>query len=102
MTTTSSFMSIPATPAFLAASLLRTSLVPMGTSCVPWGFPVTVLAWISTGPDLPNMVLGQTAHFRALSLRNYYAKWCADSPIAQRLLAQRSRDSGQFRSLLDE
>src|SRR5262249_49118102 len=48
------------------------------------------------------MVLGQTAHFRALSLRNYYAKWCADSPIAQRLLAQRSRDSGQFRSLLDE
>src|SRR5215469_6944242 len=47
------------------------------------------LAWISTGPDLPNMVLGQTAHFRALSLRNYYAKWCADSPIAQRLLAQR-------------
>src|SRR5262249_1744550 len=60
------------------------------------------LAWISTGPDLPNMVLGQTAHFRALSLRNYYAKWCADSPIAQRLLAQRSRDSGQFRSLLDE
>src|SRR5215469_11111259 len=60
------------------------------------------LAWISTGPDLPNMVLGQTAHFRAFSLRNYYAKWCADSPIAQRLLAQRSRDSGQFRSLLDE
>src|SRR5215469_14671657 len=35
-----------------------------------------ILAWISTGPDLPNMVLGQTAHFRALSLRNYYAKWC--------------------------
>src|SRR5215469_17377065 len=61
-----------------------------------------MLAWISTGPDLPNMVLGQTAHFRALSLRNYYAKWCADSPIAQRLLAQRSSDSGQFRSLLDE
>ena len=64
-------------------------------------FP-SAIAWISTGPDLPNMVLGQTAHFRALSLRNYYAKWCADSPIAQRLLAQRSRDSGQFRSLLDE
>src|SRR5262252_3289300 len=59
------------------------------------------LAWISTGPDLPNMVLGQTAHFRALSLRNYYAKWCADSPIAQRLLAQRSSDSGQFRSLVN-
>src|SRR5215467_4930136 len=65
-------------------------------------FGPPTLAWISTGPDLPNMVLGQTAHFRALSLRNYYAKWCADSPIAQRLLAQRSRDSGQFRSLLDE
>jgi len=64
--------------------------------------PTIQLAWISTGPDLPNMVLGQTAHFRALSLRNYYAKWCADSPIVQRLLAQRSRDSGQFRSLLDE
>src|SRR5215467_7184751 len=55
-----------------------------------------------TEPDLPNMMLGQTAHFRVLSLRNYYAKWCADSLIAQRLLAQRPRDSGQFRSLLDE
>ena len=40
---TSSFMSIPATPAFLAASLLRTSLVLMSTSCVPWGIAVTVL-----------------------------------------------------------
>src|SRR5262245_13281001 len=48
------------------------------------------------------MVLGQTAHFRVLSLRNYYAKWCADSPIARRLLAQRPHDSGQFRGLLDE
>jgi hypothetical protein len=44
---------------------------------------LAALAWISTEPDLPNMVLGQIAHFRALSLRNYYAKWCADSPIAQ-------------------
>ena len=60
------------------------------------------LAWISTEPDLPNMVLGQNAHFRVHSLHNYYAKWCADSPIAQRLLAQRPHDSGQFRSLLDE
>ena len=60
------------------------------------------LAWISTEPDLPNMVLGQTAHFRLLSLRNYYAKWCSDRPIAQRLLAQRPHDSGQFRGLLDE
>ena len=48
------------------------------------------------------MVLGQTAHFRLLSLRNYYAKWCSDRPIAQRVLAQRPHDSGQFRGLLDE
>ena len=44
MTTTSSFMSILATPAFLAASLLRTSLVLMVTSCVPWGIAVAVLS----------------------------------------------------------
>ena len=48
------------------------------------------------------MVLGHTAHFRLLSHRNYYAKWCSDRPIAQRLLAQRLHDSGQFRRLLDE
>ena len=73
-------------------------------SCRAWPPSVVrgLLAWISTGPDLPNMVLGQTAHFRLLSLRNYYAKWCSDRPIAQRLLAQRPHDSGQFRGLLDE
>jgi hypothetical protein len=60
------------------------------------------LAWISTEPDLPNMALGQTAHFRVLSLRNYCAKRCSDSPISQRLLAQPPHDSGQFRGLLDE
>jgi len=48
------------------------------------------------------MALRQTAYFRVPSARNYYAKWCSDSPIAQRLLAQRLRDSGQFRGLLDE
>ena len=37
---------------------------------VPWTRlqTLSVLAWISTEPDLPNMALGQTAHFRVLSL----------------------------------
>ena len=48
------------------------------------------------------MALGQTGHFRVLSLRNYYAKWCSDSRIAQRLLVHRPHDSGQFQGPLDE
>ena len=48
------------------------------------------------------MALSQTAHFRVLPLRDYYAKWCSDSQIAQRLLVHRPHDSGQFRGPLDE
>src|ERR1700733_7474194 len=39
MTTTSSFMSTLAAPAFPAALLLRTSFVLMTSSCVLWGWP---------------------------------------------------------------
>ena len=48
------------------------------------------------------MPLAGTAHFRVPSPRNYYAKWCSDNPIAQRLLAHRTPDSGQFRDLWGE
>ena len=48
------------------------------------------------------MLLAGTAHFRVTSPRNYYAEWCSDNPIAQRLLAHRTPDSGQFRDLWGE
>ena len=57
------------------------------------------LAWISTERNSPDTLLAGTAHFRVPSPRNYHAKWCSDNPIAQRLLARRTPDSGQFRDL---
>ena len=61
----------------------------------------TVLAWISTERDLPNMALGQIPHFQVPSLQNYYAKWCSNR-IALRLLVHRLHDSGQFWGLRGE
>jgi hypothetical protein len=48
------------------------------------------------------MAPAQTTHFRVPLHWGHYAKWCADSRIALRLLAHRTPDSGQFRGLWGE
>ena len=61
--------------------------------------PLLLGAWISTEGESPNMAPIQTAHFRVPLRWSHYAKWCADSRIALRVLMHRTPDSGQFRGL---